>query len=258
VHDSYVLPADVDILAVLPHAHYLAQRFLGTVTLPDGATRTLLEIPQWDFNWQSDYRFREPVFLPKGSRLDMTFVYDNSTNNIRNPQQPPVRVGFGLQSADEMAEWWIQLLPRQAADRQLLEADSVQRLVREVIAFNTMTLRQNPTNAHAHVQLAKALLTTGRKDDAFAHLRRAVELNPNEEEGYYHLGVVLMETQPIGAESAFLETIRINPENFKAHNNLGLILMRTGRRAAARAEFETALRLNPGDSLILENLKLVQ
>src|SRR5437867_5392824 len=71
--DSYVLPVDAQVLAVLPHAHYLGKEMHGTAVLPNGETRSLLSIKEWDFNWQSDYRYLEPIQLPKGTRIGMLF-----------------------------------------------------------------------------------------------------------------------------------------------------------------------------------------
>ncbi len=86
LEDSYELPVDVDLLAVLPHTHYLGKRLEGFATLPDGTRKDLLLIKDWDFNWQSDYRFARAVALPKGTRLSMRYTYDNTTNNVRNPR----------------------------------------------------------------------------------------------------------------------------------------------------------------------------
>ena len=113
-------------------------------------------------------------------------------------------------------------------------------------------------NAHAHVQLAKALVTVGRSREALAHLQRAVQIDPNEEEVHYHIGVLLMDSDPGTAQMAFLETIRINPENFKACNNLGLLLMHLNRYTEAEAQFQRALELNPRDRIVIENLELLR
>lgn len=112
VTDSFTLPVDAEAIAVLPHAHYLAREMQSYATLPDGSRRWLLLIKEWDFKWQGDYRYAEPVPLPKGSTVHLRFTYDNSTNNLRNPNTPPQRVKYGPQTADEMCEVWLQLLPR--------------------------------------------------------------------------------------------------------------------------------------------------
>src|SRR5712671_6559836 len=60
VENSYVLPVDVDVLRVSPHAHYIAKEMQGYAILPDGTKRWLLLIKDWDFNWQGDYRYAQP------------------------------------------------------------------------------------------------------------------------------------------------------------------------------------------------------
>jgi tetratricopeptide (TPR) repeat protein/mono/diheme cytochrome c family protein len=258
VRDSYVLPVDVELLAVLPHAHYLAKEIHGYAVLPDGRKRWLIKINDWDFNWQSDYRYAQSIHLPKGTCLTVRLTYDNSAENVRNPNRPPTRVKYGLQSTDEMGELWFQVLPHSAADSETLQAHYKERVVQDVIALNKLMLQQNPTNAHAHVQMANAMLALGRRAEGLAHLRRAVELDPNEEEGHYHLGVLAMSSSDAHtAEVEFNETIRVNPENFHARNNLGLVLMHLGRFTEAEEQFQTALRLNPGDRLVKENLDLL-
>jgi hypothetical protein len=62
----------------------------------------LIWIKDWDFNWQSGYTFTSPIKLPKGTRVEMEYVYDNSEGNPRNPSHPPVRVAYGEQTTNEM------------------------------------------------------------------------------------------------------------------------------------------------------------
>ncbi|HEY7334663.1 MAG TPA: DPP IV N-terminal domain-containing protein [Bryobacteraceae bacterium] len=102
IEDSMTLPADVRVLAVSAHAHYIGKEMKATATLPDGTVKPLLWITDWDFNWQDQYTYREPVSLPKGTRIDVSIGYDNSANNRRNPSNPPKRVLWGEQSLDEM------------------------------------------------------------------------------------------------------------------------------------------------------------
>ena len=119
VSDDFRLPLDVDLLAVYPHAHYLGKLLEGYATLPDGTRRWLIRIPDWDLNWQAVYRYREPLFLPKGTVISMRYHYDNSAANPRNPNSPPKRVVGGNQSTDEMAHLWLQVLPRGSGDQRV-------------------------------------------------------------------------------------------------------------------------------------------
>ncbi|HVD76873.1 MAG TPA: hypothetical protein VNH43_04655, partial [Vicinamibacteria bacterium] len=81
VADHYDLPVDVEVLGVYPHAHYVGRDVQGFATLPDGTKKWLIWIRDWDFAWQAVYRFARPVFLPRGSRLEMRITYDNSAGN---------------------------------------------------------------------------------------------------------------------------------------------------------------------------------
>jgi peroxiredoxin len=93
--------ADARILSFTPHMHWRGKDFRYEVMYPDGKRETLLSVPRWDFNWQSVYRFREPVKVPVGSRVHAVAHWDNSANNPLNPD-PKKAVRFGLQSWEEM------------------------------------------------------------------------------------------------------------------------------------------------------------
>ena len=123
VNSRYMLPVDVDVLSVYPHAHYLAKDMKAFAILPDGTLRWLIWIKDWNFNWQHVYVYESPIHLPRGTLLSMRYTYDNSADNIRNPNRPPRRVVYGPRSSDEMADLWLQVVPRNAADAAALEQD---------------------------------------------------------------------------------------------------------------------------------------
>ncbi|MEO7158861.1 MAG: hypothetical protein ABI039_14945, partial [Vicinamibacterales bacterium] len=120
IKDSYLLPVDVQLLAVQPHAHYRATEIRGVAQLPDGSSREVMHIKDWDFRWQHVYREQTPIPLPKGTRLSMEYTYDNSASNPRNPELPPARVFWGQRSSDEMGDLWFQVLASSDADRARL------------------------------------------------------------------------------------------------------------------------------------------
>jgi len=134
IESSATMPTDVKLFAVNPHAHYLGKEMKATATLPDGTTRPLLWIQDWDFNWQDGYNYKEPVVLPKGTRIDVTIVYDNSDANPRNPSNPPRRVQWGEQSTDEMGTIGFLLQPVRREDEPAWQAFAAQWLRQTVLS----------------------------------------------------------------------------------------------------------------------------
>jgi hypothetical protein len=116
VTDSFTVPVDVDAIGIIPHAHFICKEMRGLARLPDGTTRRLIRIRDWDFNWQEQYRYSHPIRLPEGTRLEMEFLYDNSAENPRNPSHPPRRVRWGPDSIDEMAGLHVQVFAARESD----------------------------------------------------------------------------------------------------------------------------------------------
>jgi mono/diheme cytochrome c family protein len=119
--DSFVLPVDVKAFGVTGHAHMICRTMALTATLPDGAKRTLFTIPNWDFAWQGQYQFKQLQTLPKGTRLDVTITYDNSSDNPSNPHSPPKRMHWGEQSTDEMGSINLQAMTVNEQDMPMLK-----------------------------------------------------------------------------------------------------------------------------------------
>ena len=135
--DSFTLPVAVEAFGVNSHAHYLGKEMELTATLPDGEVIDLLRIDDFDFNWQEQYRYAEFVRLPKGTRLDARVAWDNSTDNPRNPSNPPVRVKWGRESTDEMGSVALRMMPVDEADLGTLQEayrDHVRAAARERIS----------------------------------------------------------------------------------------------------------------------------
>jgi mono/diheme cytochrome c family protein len=96
------LPLDITVLSVWPHMHLIGKEMKVAATLPNGAGKPMVWIPEWDFNWQQVFTFKEPLKLPQGTRLALEAFFDNSIRNPFNPNNPPEWVTFGPQSTDEM------------------------------------------------------------------------------------------------------------------------------------------------------------
>jgi hypothetical protein len=97
-----MVPFDITVLSVTPHLHNLGRSMAMTATLPDGQTRSVVDVPNWDFRWQPSYRYKTPLKLPKGTRLNLSAHFDNTENNPDQPNRPPRLVRWGESTTDEM------------------------------------------------------------------------------------------------------------------------------------------------------------
>lgn len=95
------VPSDMNLMAYMAHMHVRGKAFKFEVTYPNGKQEVLLDIPRYDFNWQLRYDYAKPHFLPQGSRVKITAVFDNSPGNPANPD-PNKNVRWGQQTFDEM------------------------------------------------------------------------------------------------------------------------------------------------------------
>ena len=93
--------ADVTLRQMLPHTHLRGKSWEYTVTYPDGRSEVILSVPKYDFNWQTDYVFAQPLKLPKGTKIRAVAHYDNSPANKSNPD-PKVEAKWGDQTWEEM------------------------------------------------------------------------------------------------------------------------------------------------------------
>ena len=101
VETSKRFATDVELISLMPHMHLRGKDFRYTAKLPNGEEKILLDIPQYDFNWQHRYRFEKPVFLPRGTVLHCQAHFDNSAENPANPNPDEV-VRWGDQTWEEM------------------------------------------------------------------------------------------------------------------------------------------------------------
>ena len=247
VEDSFVLPVDVEVEALQPHAHHRAREVGAIATFPDGTGRWLINIKNWDFRWQHVYRLVSPLALPRGTTISMLYTYDNSVANLRNPQQPPTRVFWGQFSRDEMGDLWVQVLTRTDRDRQILTDSFRPKLIAEdAIGYEAM-IRRDPSKVTLHDDLAVLYLEMNRADDAAAHFKASAELAPQSAPAHYNYATALtMAGKPMEAIAQYERAIAIRPGYALAHNNLGDALLRLGRASEALQHFREALRLDPG------------
>ncbi len=106
---TYTFKRGATLLSFMPHMHLRGVSARYEVEYPGGKKETLLSVPDYDFGWQTAYRFAEPVRIPKGAKLTWVGRWDNSADNPRNPD-PKKAVRWGLQTWDEMQNGWMELV----------------------------------------------------------------------------------------------------------------------------------------------------
>ncbi|HUI75828.1 MAG TPA: tetratricopeptide repeat protein [Candidatus Acidoferrum sp.] len=287
VTDQFTLPEAVDLMAIYPHAHYVCREMFARVILPDGTTKTLLHIPRWDQNWQAVFHFTHAIPLPRGAKVTMRYIYDNSSDNIFNPNDPPKRILAGNRATDEMAHLWLQVLPHAApgdtADPRMVLLEALARhhvennpadfeahynlaamlqaggAASEAIPQYEQALQLRPGDATVENALGGALLASGNLPEATQHLRAAIQARPDYFDAHYNLGNALASQGDYnGAVKEFGVAARLKPDDADAEANLGSALALTGKIAEAKQRFERALQLNPNHQLARQNLNALE
>ena len=109
VDASFEIRKPVTLASIHPHMHARGKDFEYRVVFPNGETRTILRVPQYNWHWQLWYNLAEPIDLPPGARIECTAHFDNSKNNLENPD-PSKTVIWGQQSWDEMMVGFFNLV----------------------------------------------------------------------------------------------------------------------------------------------------
>jgi tetratricopeptide (TPR) repeat protein len=287
VTDEFSLPEDVALLAIYPHAHYVGKDLQAFATFPDGTKKSLIHIPSWDLNWQAVFRYQTPVELPAGTVVSMRYRYDNSDENVRNPNIPPKRVIGGNRASDEMAHLWLQVLPRTvpggAGDprRVLQEAMARHNVEKNPADFEghynlgamlqargeaaeamkqyELALRIRPEDPTVNNAFAAANLAAGHSETAIRYLKIALRSRPDYFDAHYNLGTALaMQHDFAGAVEQFRAAVQLNAQDANAEANLGAALAETGDWKAAREHLEKALAIDPNLALARDNLEQVK
>lgn len=98
---SITIEADAYLQSFIPHMHFRGKSMSFAAHFPNGEVEQLINIANYNYNWQIDYKLEEPVFVPAGTQIVVTAAYDNSSQNKANPD-PARTVPWGDQSWDEM------------------------------------------------------------------------------------------------------------------------------------------------------------
>jgi mono/diheme cytochrome c family protein len=238
ISDDFRLPVDADVLAIYPHAHYLGKLIEAYATLPNGSRVWLIRIPDWNLKWQAVYRYRTPVFLPKGTVLSMRIHYDNSATNPRNPNRPPTRVRAGNNATDEMGHVWLQILPRGRGDQR--------RTVEEALMRHR--LEKYPSDFSAHLNLGALMLSRLDAQGAVSMLTEAVRMDPNRPEAHDMLGAALQNLGRLpDAIREYRLALKADPSYWSARYNLARALAKSGDVKGALENLRQVVAAYPDD-----------
>ena len=286
ITDQFKVAVDVDVLGIYPHAHYLGKDLLASATLPSGEKKTLIHIRHWDLNWQAVYRYEKPVSLPKGSVISMRYSYDNSEDNLANPNRPPKRVKGGNLATDEMSHLWLQVVSPGKQDSRMFLQEALARHTLEKYPADfsahynlgaLLQLREQPGEAEAQFRAALAakpenvtvlnslgasLQAQGKLDEAAVHLERALALIPEYVDAHYNLGTLrLAQSRPDQAVAHFRAVMEAKPDDAAAREHLAEALQQSGNSLYAQGELDEAIgkfreliRIRPADAAVHNDL----
>lgn len=151
---TFTAKEDLDLLRISPHAHYVAHSCTGFALPPNKKdTLPLLKIQDWDFNWQDAYWFKYPLFIAKKTDIKLCFNYDNTINNPRNPNMPPIDIGWGEKTDDEMLFMGLCYVPHREGNNYIPLDPNAQH---KVIAEYATTLLNTTSEKGNKLQLALA------------------------------------------------------------------------------------------------------
>jgi tetratricopeptide (TPR) repeat protein len=198
----------------------------------------LIRIPNWDPAWQSIFEYASPVFLPKGSRIEMRYHYDNSAANIRSPNHPPKLVQAGNESVDEMAHLWLRVLPRGSGDRRRELEEAVLRHRND----------KNPRDFTANLNLGAVLVSRLNAPGAITVLETALAIDPRSSEAHNMLGLTLAQVgRTHEAVAQYRAALKLKPDNASARFNLANAEIKAGDLDAAIDNLHEVLVALPDD-----------
>lgn len=280
VTDEFVVPVDIDVHSIFPHAHSLCREVRVEAELPDGSQKPLIWIKDFDENWHDNYRYLEPVRLPRGTKLVSTFVYDNTDANIRNRNHPPRRVVYGSNVADEMADVYLQVTAVRRDQRVVLVEDFEQKELRSQIVGFGKTLEMYPRDPWSREGLAACYLGLGNPAEAIRLLeerlamgqlavhsvmslgmacnsggdseraeelsRQAISMDAEYPLAWLGLGRSLdAQAKVVEAEAAYRRAVELAPALTDAHIGLADNLLKQSKLDEAAAACEAAIEISP-------------
>jgi len=245
--DEYVLPIDVDVHTIFPHAHSLCRELNVVAVRPDGSRESLITIDRFDENWHDCYRFQQPMRLARGTRLVSKFAYDNTEDNPRNRNHPPRQVVYGSNASDEMADVYLQVTAVHPDQRAVLMEHYKHYDLASQIAGYRRSLEVDPNNLLVEEALATCYVGNGQPREAISILESRVKSGSPEVFPVVSLGMALLAAGDAArAEAEQRKALTIDDQYALAWFGLGKALAAQNKLEAAEEAYRRALDLAPG------------
>jgi tetratricopeptide (TPR) repeat protein len=246
VTGDYVLPIDVDVHTIFPHAHSLCRELHVVAERPEGATEPLISIDRFDENWHDSYRYANPVRLPRGTRLVSTFVYDNSDDNLHNRHRPARRTVYGSNADDEMADVYLQVTAVEPDQRAvLMEHYKRYELLSQLLGYRR-TLEVHSDDPWSLEGLASCHVGLGEPAKAAPILERRLTIGPKAVFPVVSLGMALLAAGDVArAEERLRQAVAMDGEYALAWLGLGKALAAQKKAEPAEQAFRRAAKLSP-------------
>ncbi len=247
VTDQYILPVDVDVHTIFPHAHSLCRELSVAAELSDGSRQPLIAIGRFDENWHDSYRYVKPVRLPKGTRLVTTFAYDNTDENIRNRNHPARRVVYGGNVTDEMADVYLQVTTVRPDQREALMENYKRYELQSQIIGHAKTLELYPDDTWSQEGLATYYVGLGQPAKAVSILEKRLQTGPKAVFPVASLGMAyLAGGDAVKAEAQLRQAVTMDDKYPLAWFGLGKALAAQQKSEPAEQAYRRAVELAPG------------
>ncbi|MGD9647187.1 MAG: tetratricopeptide repeat protein, partial [Pirellulales bacterium] len=226
------------------HMHLRGKSMRFEAHYPNGEREVLLDIPRYDFDWQTVYLLRSPKELPKGTRLHCLAHFDNSADNLRNPD-PNRIICYGHQTWQEMMAGTVGFVVNKEAKPDSPPTDAAAAV--DVLA-GYLPVDEVPAERRGDYFVQRALYREQRADSAgaIADLALAIQENPDSAEPWYERGRLHQQTNDNAAALADLnEAVARSPRDAKYLVERGWAKHHLQDPAGAIADFDEAIVIAP-------------
>ncbi len=245
VEGWYTFLNDSKILWLNAHMHLRGKSMRFEAHYPNGEREVLLDIPRYDFDWQTVYLLRRPKQMPKGTRLHCVAHYDNSSDNLRNPDPDRV-ICYGHQTWQEMMAGTMGLVST-VGNAAPPEPGSPAPKADDILAGYT-PVEQVPAERRASYYIQRALYRERRDDraGAIADLDLAIEQDANSAAAWFERGRLRQVANDHRAALADLNrAVALDSRESKYLIERGWAQFHLQNYTAAIGDFDTALTLSP-------------